>query len=64
MNAYITMAVDSNNSAGYTVSVNYGFDTSWDAYSACKNVADAFGPAVQELLKQVVSHPQFASLAN
>ena len=60
----ITMSVKSNTSAGYTVSVNYHFNTSWDAYSACKNVANAFGPAVQELLKQVVTHAQFSSLAN
>lgn len=59
----ITLEVSSNTSSGYTVSTNYTFDTSWDAYSACKNVADAFGPAVQELLKQVVTHPQFVSLA-
>ena len=59
----ITMSVKSNYSAGYTVSVNYPFETSWTAYSACKNVADAFGPAVQELLKQVVTHPQFPTLA-
>lgn len=59
----ITMSVKSNTSPGYTVSVKYPFETSWTAYSACKNVADAFGPAVQELLKQVVTHPQFATLA-
>lgn len=60
----ITMSVKSTTSPGYTVSVKYPFETSWTAYSACKNVADAFGPAVQELLKEVVTHPQFASLAN
>ena len=49
--------------AGYTVSVDYQFDTSFDAFSACKNVANAFGPAVQALLKQVVNNPQFAALA-
>ncbi len=59
----ITMTVKSNFSDGYTVSINYGFNTSWSAYSACKNVADAFGPAVQELLHQVVTNPQFAKLA-
>jgi hypothetical protein len=58
----ITMAVESNNSPGYTVTSKYAFDTSFDAISACKNVADAFGPAVQDLLKQVVTHPQFGSL--
>jgi hypothetical protein len=60
----IAMAVKSNSSPGYTVSTKYEFGTSWTAFSACKNVADAFGPAVQDLLKQVVSDPQFKSLAN
>jgi hypothetical protein len=59
----IAMHVRSNTSAGYDVRVEYGFDTSWTAYSACKNVADAFGPAVQELLKKVVSDPGFPRLA-
>jgi len=58
----IAMSVKSDKSSGYTVSVKYPFDTSYTAYNACKNVADAFGPAVQELLKQVVTNPQFASL--
>lgn len=58
----IAMSVKSTKSPGYTVSVKYPFDTSFSAYSACKNVADAFGPAVQELLKQVVTHPQFGAL--
>ena len=44
----IIMSVSSTTSSGYAVSVNYGFDTSWDAYSACKNVADAFGVGVWE----------------
>lgn len=58
----IAMSVKSNFSEGYTVNVNYPFETSWTAYSACKNVADAFGPSVQELLKQVVTHPGFSAL--
>ncbi len=59
----ITMTVKSNVSPGYTVAVKYPFSTSFSAFAACKNVADAFGPAVQELLKQVVTHPKFASLS-
>ncbi len=59
----ITMNVRTPTSPGYTVTTKYNFDTSWAADAACKNVADAFGPAVQELLKQVVTNPQFASLA-
>ncbi|MGE8450041.1 MAG: hypothetical protein ACN6OP_05315 [Pseudomonadales bacterium] len=58
----ITMAVKSPVNNGYEVSVKYPFDTSFSAFGACKNVADAFGPAVQELLKQVVTNPQFPAL--
>lgn len=58
----ITMRVSSNKSTGYSVAIKYNYDTSFDAWSACKNVADAFSPAVQELLRQVVSNPQFAQL--
>ena len=61
-NWQITMQVSSNNSPGYSVATKYAFNTSWTAYSACQNVADAFGPAVQDLLKKVVTHPQFAAL--
>lgn len=59
----ITMKVKSNVSDGYTVTTKYPFDTSWTAYSACKNVADAFGPAVQELLRAVVTDARFSDLA-
>ena len=62
-NWIIEMEVSSNYSPGYTVSVKYIYNTSWLAPNACQNVADSFGPAVQELLKKVVNHPQFASLA-
>jgi hypothetical protein len=58
----ISMRVSSNKSPGYTVVVKYNYDTSFDAWSACKNVADAFAPAVQELLRQVVTNPQFTQL--
>jgi len=58
----IAMRVSSNKSPGYSVSIKYNYDTSFDAWSACKNVADAFSPAVQELLRQVVTNPQFTQL--
>jgi len=62
-NWIIAMHVRSNTSPGYDVRIEFPFNTSWTAYSACQNVADAFGPAVQELLKKVVSDPGFAKLA-
>ncbi|MBB5460714.1 hypothetical protein [Paraburkholderia sp. Cpub6] len=59
----IKMHVYSTASNGYTVSIKYPFETSWIAMEACKNTANAFSPAVQELIKQVVTNPQFAALA-
>lgn len=58
----IGMRIKSNQSEGYSVLVKYNYETSFDAWSACKNVADAFSPAVQELLRQVIAHPQFKQL--
>jgi hypothetical protein len=60
----ITMQVPSPVSTGYTVSVNYPFDTSWTADNACRNTADAFAPAVQQLLREVVADPKFAALTS
>jgi len=59
----MSMHVRSAVSDGYTVSVKYPFETSWIAMEACKNTANAFAPAVQELIRQVVTNPQFAALA-
>jgi len=59
----ISLRLTSNADAGYSVSTKYVFDTSFDAMSACKNVADAFAPAVQELIKQAIAHPDFKNLA-
>ena len=58
----ISMSVNSSSYQGYSVSVFYQFKTSWDAFSACQNVADAFGPAVQALLGKLVTHPEFPLL--
>lgn len=60
----IKMHVSSSSSEGYSVSVKYPFETSWDASEACKNTANAFAPAVQELLRQVVTNPQFPTFAD
>lgn len=58
----MTMNVNSNISNGYTVSIEYPFSVSLGAVSACQNVANAFGPAVQELIRRVVTHPNFTLL--
>nr|VFJ69576.1 MAG: hypothetical protein BECKDK2373B_GA0170837_12482 [Candidatus Kentron sp. DK] len=58
----ITMTLSSNMDQGYQVSTSYEFPTSWSAYFACQNVANAFNPAIQNLLNKVVTHPQFSAL--
>ena len=60
----IAMTISNQNGTSYQVSTKYNFSTSYSAYSACKNVADAFGPTVQQLIKSVVTHPEFRSLVN
>lgn len=48
---------------GYEVTTNYEFKTSFSAISACQNVIDAFTPAVQSLISDVIAHPKFNALA-
>ncbi|WP_233864783.1 hypothetical protein [Paraburkholderia adhaesiva] len=62
-NWQIALHVESDNSPGYTVEEKYEFSTSWTAAGACKNVADAYSPAVQDLISKVVNNPRFAELA-
>ena len=56
------LTVKSNKSEGYSVETVYPFKTSFSAISACRNVADAWGPAVQQLIRNVIEHPEFNSL--
>ena len=58
----IDFSISSNKSEGYSVKTKFPFKTSYSAYSACKNVADAFGPAVQQLIEDIISHPNFNEL--
>lgn len=58
----ITLTLSSNTGATYQTKARYEFDSSWNAMSACKNVADAFAPAVQETLKRAISDARFRSL--
>jgi hypothetical protein len=59
----ITLTLSSSTGTSYQVQNRYEFSTSWGAIDACKNVADAFAPAVQALLKKTVSDARFKTLA-
>ena len=58
----IGLTLTSSNGQILRVENSHRFDTSWDAWSACKNVADAFAPAVQGTLAKAVSDPRFKML--
>lgn len=58
----IDMTLTSSNGHSLQVENSHRFDTSWDAWSACKNVADAFAPAVQGTLSKAVNDPRFKTL--
>lgn len=58
----ITLTLSSSTGASYQTKNIYEYETSWSAISACKNVADAFAPAVQDTLKKAISDARFKSL--
>lgn len=48
----------------FTTSSTFGFSGSFVADKACQEVAQAFGPAVQKLISDVVRDPQFKRIAS
>ncbi|MFO1187032.1 MAG: hypothetical protein U1E87_06015 [Alphaproteobacteria bacterium] len=57
----LTLANESNG-VTYSVSDHYKFQSGFDAMTACKQTAEAMTPAVQHLIYQAVSSPEFAKL--
>lgn len=58
----IVVTIGSNKFDGYQIVTHYEFATSFDAWSACRNTANAFGPAVQTVIRNIISDPQFERL--
>ncbi len=58
----LTLKLTSSNGKSITVASSYGFKSGFDAMTACNQTAQALGPAVQDLIKKVVTDPQFGSL--
>lgn len=54
--------IDSSNGESLSVSNKYSFKSGFDAVTACNATADALSPAVQDLIKATVTHPEFAKL--
>ncbi|HEY0913936.1 MAG TPA: hypothetical protein VGE22_03605, partial [Solimonas sp.] len=57
------MTLSSRTKPGYTVESQHEFSTNWVADKACQQVAQAFPPAVQQLIFKVVSDPRLKNLA-
>lgn len=59
-----TMTLSNARNESYTLSSTYGFSGSFVADKACQETAQAFGPAVQKLIEDIVRHPRFKQIAN
>lgn len=60
----LTLSLSSKSSPAYRVNSAYEFSTNFVADKACQQVAQNFGQAVQKLIGDAVSDPQFKGLIN
>jgi len=58
----LALTVKSTNGRSLQVTEKYGFTPSLSAETSCEQAAQALMPAVQDLIKQLVSHPEFDAL--
>lgn len=56
------ITLSSSNGRSMSVSNRYDFKSGFDAMTACNHTAQALGPAIQDLIKKVVTDPAFGSL--
>ena len=63
-NGYWDIGLKLKSSNGHSMSVNnkYTFKSGFDAITACNATADALSPAVQDLIKATINHPEFNEL--
>jgi len=59
-----TLAVSNSRNESFTAKSTFNFSGSFVADRACQEVAQAFGPAVQKLIEDVVQNPKFKQMAN
>lgn len=60
----IAIVVSSSNGQHSGFNEHYEFASGFDGWTACRQTADAFMPAVQNLVRTIVSSPDFRRLAN
>lgn len=59
-----TLTLTNARNESFTTKSQFGFSGSFIADRACQEVAQAFGPAVQKLIGDVVRDPKFQQIAN
>lgn len=59
-----SLTVANARNESFTTASRFGFSGSFVADKACQEVAQAFGPAVQKLIQDVVRDPRFKQIAN
>ncbi len=59
-----TLTVTNARKESFTTESKFSFSGSFAADKACQEVAQAFGPAVQKLVSDVVRDPKFPRIAN
>ncbi len=60
----MALTVNSSNGKSMSVSESYAFTWHFSANTACNHIAQAFMPAVQDLVGKVVRSPEFATLVS
>jgi hypothetical protein len=58
----MSLTVNSSNGTSVTVNENYKYTTSYVGETACQQTAQAFMPAVQDLIGKLVRGPEFKTL--
>jgi hypothetical protein len=58
----IDLTLTSSNGKSMLASEHYEFESGYGAETACKQTAEAFMPAVQDLIAKIVRAPEFRSL--
>jgi len=59
-----TVTISNNKNESLTAKSIYGFSGSFVADKACQETAQAFSPAVQKLVEDIVRDPKFKQIAN
>ncbi|MBB1301294.1 hypothetical protein H5183_08095 [Pseudoalteromonas sp. SR44-8] len=56
------LTASSSNDNAVKISTRHEFSTNWVADKACQQVAQEFSPAVQLLIRDLITHPKFKEL--